>query len=334
MTDCIPKHRMLNTFAATFVGSLALLAQPALASEGGTSVYLLGSGGPAAAVLPPVEGVFIDDTFYFYDGGISADRSLVVGGNVVLGLDATIAAQFTTVLWVPSTNFLGGTIAVGGALPVAAPIVDASAVLSGPNGQVIEASRHDSTLTIGDPLVTASLGWTWDKFHLTASGLVNIPVGHYREDQLANISFHRWAADASLAASWHDTESGWDVSAKAGVTFNGTNTYTDYNGGNDFHLEAAAEKTFSPKFSAGVLGYYYKQISADTGSGAVLGPNEGEVAALGVTAAYNTVLGRSPATFRVKVLQEFDATRRMEGTAAMVSLSLPLKMILPPHAAE
>lgn len=325
---------MLNVMAVAALSGLAFLSQPANAAEGGSSVYLLGSGGPEAAVLPPVEGLFLDNTYYYYDGDIAADRSLVVGGKVVLGFDATIVAQFTTALWVPSTNFLGGTVALGLALPIGAPMVDASAVLSGPRGQVLEVSRPDSTLTVGDPLATAELGWKWDNLHVTASTLVNVPVGHYREDQLANLSFHRWAADVSLAASWHDTKSGWDVSAKAGVTFNGTNRYTDYDSGNEFHVEAAIEKTFSPKFSAGVQGYYYNQISADSGPGAVLGPNEGEVTGVGVTAAYNTVMGRSPATFRVRAFKEFDAKRRLEGSAVMVSLSLPLKMIMPPHGAE
>lgn len=307
-------------------------SQTASASEGGASIYLLGSGGPATAVQPPVEGFFIDDTMFFYGGDIDADKSLVVGGNVALGLDTFIAAQFTTLVWVPSTNFLGGTLAVGGTLPVAAPFVNASVAVEGPGGQSIVRSRSDNTLTIGDPIANASLGWKWDKFHLQASGFVNIPVGHYREGELANISFHRWAGDASLAASWHDTDSGWDISAKAGVTFNGLNKATQYNSGNDLHIEAAAEKTFSEKFSAGILGYYYNQISGDTGEGAVLGPNKGRVAAIGATAAYNLVLGRSPASVRVRVFQEFDARRRTEGTSGMISLSLPLK-VFPPATA-
>jgi hypothetical protein len=87
------------------------------------------------------------------------------------------------------------------------------------------------------------MGWKRGKVHFTVSGLVNIPVGYYREDQLANLSFHRWAGDLSTAVSWHDDESGWDVSGKAGVTFNGKNDYTDYNSGNDFHVEGAVEKT-------------------------------------------------------------------------------------------
>jgi hypothetical protein len=334
MTVLKPLRRQLGLIAPLLGGSLALLASPASATEGGASVYLLGSGGPAAAVLPPVEGVYLDNMFYFYDGDISADRSLVLGGNVAAGIDIFLAAEFSTFLWVPSTNFLGGTFAIGGAVPIGAPIVDAQAILTGPLGNQRSVSVHDGTLTLGDPIVMASLGWKWDKVHVTLSGLVNIPIGDYREGELANIAFHRWAEDVSLAASWHDPESGWDISAKAGVTFNGRNEETDYNSGNDFHLEAAIEKTFSPEFSAGVLGYYYKQISADTGSGAVLGPNEGEVTALGVTAAYNTKLGRSPATIRVRVMEEFDTTRRFDGTVGMVSLTIPLKMNLPPHAGQ
>lgn len=310
---------------------LALSVQPAAASEGGASVYLLGSGGPGAAVLPPVEGVFLDNTFYFYDASISAERPLVVGGNVVAGLDVFLAAEFSTFLWVPTTNFAGGTLAIGAAVPIGAPIIDVSAVLTGPQGGQLAVSRHDATLALGDPIVTAMLGWQDGNLHVTASGLVNIPVGHYREGELANIAFHRWAGDVSVAATWHDKESGWDVSGKMGFTFNGNNDYTNYNTGDEFHLEAAVEKTFSPKFSAGVLGYYYKQLSGDTGEGAVLGPNEGEVAAVGATAAFNTVLGRSPATVRFRLLQEFGAERRPEGTAAFVSLTLPLSMKLPPH---
>ncbi len=334
MTVLHSKRGRIAALAPLATAILFAGSEPVRATEGGASIYLLGSGGANAAVQPPVEGVYVDSSYYFYDGSISADKSLVVGGKVAAGLDSVIVAQFVTLLWVPSTKFLGGTLAVGPAIPVAAPMVSADVSLTGPLGNTITRSVRDSTLTVGDPLMTASLGWTWDRLHVTASSFVNIPVGHYREDQLANIAFHRWAGDFSLAASWHDTKSGWDFSAKTGVTINGKNDYTDYNSGNDLHVEAAVEKTFSPKFSAGVQGYYYKQISADTGAGALLGPNEGEVAALGGTLAYNTVLGRSPTTFRLRVLQEFDATRRQEGTVAMVSVTVPLKMNLPPSAAQ
>jgi hypothetical protein len=301
-------------------GSLAIAlaavvgATPAAASEGGASLYLLGSGGPGAAVLPPVEGVFFDNTFYYYDGDAEASRQFVIGGNLVAGLDAAIVADFVTALWVPSTNFLGGTLAIGAALPAGVPDVTVNAVLTGPLGNSVGVSRKDDAFIIGDPLVLAELGWNvGGNSHVALSTMVNVPIGEYREDQLANLAFHRWAVDASLAGTWHDPELGWDVSGKAGVTFNGTNDFTDYDTGTEMHFEASVEKIFSPKFSAGLQAYRFVQISDDSGAGAALGPFKGRVTGVGA-------------------FHEFDAVNRLEGTSVMLSLTVPLSMKLPPGA--
>jgi hypothetical protein len=252
---------------------------------------------------------------------------------VVAGVDATIAANFATVLAVPTTNFLGGTLMIGGTLPVGAPILGVDAILTGPLGNRFSVSRHDSDIIVGDPVMNAALGWKSGNMHIQASTMVNIPVGTYRENQLANIAFHRWAVDGSLAVSWNDPKIGWDISGKTGVTMNGRNDVTDYDTGTEFHLEGSVEKTFSPKFSAGVQGYYFKQLTADTGSGAKLGPFEGEVIGLGISASAHVMLGRSPSTVRAQVFKEFDATNRLEGESLMLTLSLPLNMKMPPGAA-
>src|ERR1700677_3271431 len=93
----------------------------ARAVEGGASLYLLGSGGPQTAVLPPVQGIFFDNQVYVYDGSASARKDFVVGGHVVAGLDAHIAADFPAVLWVPTTNFAGGVLAIGALAPFGEP---------------------------------------------------------------------------------------------------------------------------------------------------------------------------------------------------------------------
>jgi len=317
----------------TLALAAALGAPPALASEGGASLYLLGSGGPGAAVLPPVEGVFFDSTFYWYDGNAEATRQFVVGGDLVAGLDATIVADFLTGLWVPSTDMLGGTLAIGATVPLGVPDVRASAVLTGPGGGTIGVSREDDAFVIGDPVINAQLGWNLGgNSHLALSTMINVPIGMYREDQLANLAFHRWAVDASLAGTWRDPQLGWDISGKVGVTFNGTNGYTDYDTGTEAHFEASIERMFSPQFSAGVQAYRFVQLTGDSGTGAVLGPNEGRVTGLGVTAAYGFPLGKMPATARVRVFEEFDAVRRLDGTSVMLSLTVPLSMKLPPGA--
>jgi hypothetical protein len=316
--------------AAVLAGAAG--AQQAHASEGGASFYLLGSGGPGAAIMPPLKGVFLDNEVYYYSGSAKGGKAFTVGGNVVAGLDATIVADFATFVWVPTTDFAGGTLALGGAVPFGEPDVDVSAVISGPRGGQVGLSASDSKFVVGDPIATAMLGWKNGDVHIQASTVVNIPIGDYREGQLANLAFHRWAGDASLAATWHDEKSGWDVTTKAGFTFNGKNDDTDYKTGTEFHIEGAVEKKLSPKWSAGLQGYYFGQVSGDSGAGATLGPFKGRVAGAGATVAYSFLMGKMPATLRVRALTEFDARNRLEGDSVWLGLSVPLSLRLPPGA--
>lgn len=318
--------RSAGLLSACVVAGIAGAAQ---AAEGGATIYLLGSGGPGAAVLPPIEGVFFDNTIYTYRGSLGAGKALPLGGQIVADIDGEIIADFATVLWTPTTDFAGGVLGVGLALPVGQVSVDARATLTGPLGGQVGAGAFDKALTVGDPIVTAMLGWTSGKWHLQASTMVNVPIGDYREDELANLAFHRWAGDLSLAITWLDEKAGWDVSAKTGFTFNGENEHTDYKSGTDWHLEASVEKKFGPQWSLGVQSYYYKQISGDSGAGATLGAFKGEVTGVGLTGAHNFRLGSRPATLRLRAMTEFDAVNRMEGDSIFIDFTIPLSMKLP-----
>jgi hypothetical protein len=331
-------QRFSRRLAGLLGGGVALVAAlpapPAQASEGGASFYLLGSGGPEAAVLPPIPGVFLGNTAFYYHGSAGADREFVIGGNVVAGLRATIAADFPTVLWVPTTNLGGATLAFGLIVPFGEPSVDVSALLTGPRGRTFGVSRGDSYFVFGDPALLGEAGWKFGKTSIAVSTLLNIPMGDYRAGQLANLAFHRWAGDLSLAATWHDPQSGWDVSGKFGFTFNGTNQFNDYTTGTESHYEASIEKAFSPKFSAGFQAYYFYQLTGDSGAGAKLGAFEGRVLGIGGQAAYNfKIAGKIPATLRLHGTTEFDATNRLEGHTIWLDFSMPLYVRLPPGAA-
>ncbi len=325
----VAARHLAGGLTAGLVLALAAGAHQAQASEGGASLYLLGSGGPGNAIMPPLKGVFFDNQVYYYKGSGSADKQFVVGGNVVSGLDAKILADFATVLWVPTTDLHGVTVAFGAALPVGEPDVDVNVLLTGPRGNQVGVSASDSAFVVGDPIATAMLGWKTGDVHVQVSTMLNVPIGDYRKDELANLAFHRWAFDSSLALSWHDAKSGWDVSGKGGLTFNGENTYTDYKTGTELHLEAAVEKTFSPQWSAGLQGYYFKQVSADRGLGAKLGPFQGEASGIGATAAYNFKIGHMPATLRARAFSEFNVSNRLEGDSFWLGLSVPLSLKMP-----
>lgn len=310
--------------AATAAAFGLLAAGEASATEGGASLYLLGTGGPGAAILPPIEGVFLQNTLYHYDGKAQRDRQFLVGGNLVGGLKANINADFATAIWVPTTNVLGGaTLAWGLIVPAGVPAVDVDVVVAGPRGRTIAISRDEDRFTVGDPVLMSALSWKRGDVWIQTEALLNVPIGDYRAGHLSNLSFNRLALDTSLAVTWK--KSGWDVSGKTGVTFNGSNPSTDYNTGNEWHLEGSIEKALSPAWSLGVQAYYFDQISGDSGSGALLGDFKGQVTGIGATAAYNfKIAGKIPATLRLHGFKEMDAKNRLEGNSVFLDFSMPL----------
>ena len=97
-------------------------------------------------------------------------------------------------------------------------------VIAGPRGREIGIAASDSAFVVADPVLTGRLGWkSGAQGDIQASTTLNVPAGQYREGDLANLAFHRWADDLSLAATSRDPASGWDVTGKLGVTFNGKN---------------------------------------------------------------------------------------------------------------
>ena len=214
-------------------------------------------------------------------------------------------------LWTPTTDLGGATVALGAAIPFGRPDVTVSAVISGPFGQV-GVRRTDDAFVVGDPILLGMVGVRQGDLHVQASTMINVPVGDYREGKLANLAFHRWAVDFSLAATWHDEASGWDVSGKAGVTFNGENEETDYNSGTELHFEASLERTFSKAWSAGLQAYHLTQVTGDAGAGARLGDFRGEVTGVGANVSYRFQLGRAPIALRFRAFSEFDAVNRLD----------------------
>ena len=299
------------------------------ASEKGTSVYLLGSGGPGTAIMPPAKGVFLANTTYFLSGEARAERLLPVGGSVVAGLNATVLADFPTLLWVPSTDIAGGTLALGLTTPIGRPDVTVEAVVSGPLGGAAGASLSDDAVVLGDPILTAMLGWNSGNYHVQASAMVNAPIGRYRDDALANLAFNRWAVDTSLAVTWRRPDGRWDISGKTGLTFNGKNDRTDYETGTEWHAEASIERVLSPSFSAGVQAYHFRQLTGDSGPGATLGAFKGAATGVGVTAAWNFQMAERPATVRLRAFTEFDVTNRMDSDSVFIDFSIPLVIRAP-----
>jgi len=317
------RFRMFLAGGAAMLPLLALPTGSALATEGATNFYLLGQRGQGAAVLPPVEGVFFALPNYFYSGDQSGGRSLELGGTIATGVDADVFLTLPSAIWVTPIDILGGDLAFNATLVYGNADISARSVLTFPNiGGNVDLS--DDQWAVGDPVVGAAIGWHGDNHHYLLAANVNIPAGDYDKGRLANVSINRWASDLTAAGTWLFADKAFELSAAAGFTFNGENDDTDYDSGNEMHVEGAAFYQLTPAISVGLNGFYYKQVSGDSGSGARLGDFKGRVAGIGPGATFNFQVGPAPVTVNLRYISEFEAEKRLEGDIAWLTVALPL----------
>jgi len=318
---------MVNRFCAA-LGSAALLllgfgGQRAEAAEGAIGAYLLGTRGPMAGFTPP-EGIYFQDYTYLYSGSIGGGRSIASGGLLAANISAKTWLNLPTFLWVTPLKVLGGDFAVSVTAPFGGPRVDATLEVNSPRLGPLGARVSDYEPNLSDIFVNTFVGWHAGNFHWQVGAAGVIPSGTYTDGSLSNASLNRPAVDTFGALTWLDPTIGVDLSASAGFTFNLPNTATNYRTGDEFHVEWAASKFLTREFTVGFVGYYYQQITGDSGSGARLGAFEGRVVAAGGTAGYTFTAGQIPIATRVTIFQEVDAQNRMQGTVGYFSVSLPL----------
>jgi hypothetical protein len=75
-----------------------------------------------------------------------------------------------------------------------------------------------------------------------------------------------------------------------------------------------------------VNGYYYDQVTGDSGSGAGLGSFKGRVVAIGPVMNLNFQVGKIPVSANLKYFREFDVENRLEGDAGYFTLTMPLSI--------
>ncbi len=299
--------------------STAMFAVPAQAVEGGSSFYLLGSKTTMGGYMPP-PGVYGAIQNYVYSG--SADIDFQTGGvELSGGVDADAYVALPTALWVLDTDIFGGDLAFSLTTPFGGKWLDVG-ILTGLHGIELNAQRDN--FAFGDPVLGTSLGWHDGNLHYTIGSLINVPIGQWERGNPVNMGFNRWAIDTTAAITYLNSQTGVELSGAAGITYNFENPDTDYKSGTEFHAEAAAMMHLSPSFSIGVNGYAYKQITGDSGSGALLGDFKGQVLAFGPAMDYTFHIGHTPVVTNFRYFYEFDVENRLHGHAGFFNIVIPL----------
>ena len=299
--------------AATLLSILLLLGYSRLcgAAEGASSNYFPGTYGDYAAAVAPEPGWLLLDYNLFYTAEV--DRA-VLQGRETTELDVFSYVNMPALLYTFEEPVAGARFSMGVFLPVGVVNLEATLPLLGVDEDASETNIGDANL------LPASLYWNTGNWHVNLYELVIAPTGQYDVDNAVNLGRNYWSFDSVLGMTYLDQERGRDFSIVAGYMINGENDDTDYQTGDEFHVDWMLNQFFSERFALGVHGYYYKQVEGDSGDGAILGNFKGESVGIGPSFLWTPAAGDGKFSITGTWLHDLDATNRLESDYGVVTL--------------
>lgn len=292
---------------------LFLLPQAALATEGGGSYYFPGTSVTFGSGISPPPGFMLVDQLLFYSGEV--DKA-VFGGRVRLGVDASAFYNYLGCFYAFEKPVLGGRLQIGAAVPVGWVDFEGQASI----GQDFRRGTDDDS-GLGDVLLTAALYWKGKgNLHYKLSESVFVPTGSYSDSEgtLANVGRNYWGFDTTFTVTWMNMETGREFVIAPGILFNTENSDTDYQSGTEFHLDVALNQYLAQNLAVGLHGYYYRQLSGDSGSGAKLGDFKGESYGIGPALFWSPKVENGKLSVMLKWLHDFHNENRLDGDYAQL----------------
>ena len=299
-----------------------ILSPPAVvADEGGESFWLPGQYGSLAAV-PADPGWSLALVYYHASTDGGGNEEFQKGKNLTLGVDVSENLLFPTLSYVFRTSVFGGQASVAVASNWGNVSVGVDAILTSLDGEVLFESQSDSHTAFGDLFPQASLRWKKGRQNFMVYTMAGVPVSSYDAKRLANLGLNHWAVDLGSAYTYLNMKSGHEFSATLGLTYNFENHTTNYKNGIDAHLDWGASQFLSEKFQVGLVGYFYYQLTPDSGSGAVLGDFKSHVNGIGSQISYLSKIWGMDSYLNLKGYTEFGAKNRPEGWSGWLTWSI------------
>lgn len=142
---------------------------------------------------------------------------------------------------------------------------------------------HNQSTTIaglGDGIfIPGLLNWNFGQFRVSAAFSFYAPTGQYDPTRIISTGLNRWAFEPDVGLTWMD--SGREDLVVRRPYRQHQNTADHYQSGQEFHADFGLAQHFANGFLFGMSGYAFQQTTADSGSGALMGPFKGRVIGLG-----------------------------------------------------
>lgn len=297
------------TFLASIIACTALSA---FAEEGGSGHYMPGS------MSSFMDGVPAEPTFITrlnvidYQGNY--EHSLPFSGLEASNVDVSSQAIALTMLYRPQID-LGTNWSY--AFSATIPFVDMK-VTADVTGLENDFAKTDTAQGLGDiVLMPLMLNQNInDDLNINYRVALYAPTGNYEVGSLANTGKNFWTVEPTIAAVYLGQKNGIEASLFAGVDFNQENDDTDYKSGIQAHLEGTLAQHFplwGGLASGGISGFYYNQITGDSGDGANFGDFKARSVGAGPVMSFVKKAGDSDILAELKWLHEFSTAKRVQG---------------------
>jgi len=327
---------------ALTIAALGLCPEIARADEGGVSFWVPGFFGSLAAT-PQQPGWSLANIYYHTSVSAGADvarareftlgrvpANLTVNANLNLNVNAIGNLGFVLPSYVFATPVLGGQASVS--LLAAYGVVGTSlagtlsGVVTTPFGGSVPFARSDTisdtTWGFGDLAPVFQLKWNSGVNNYMTYIMGDIPVGAYQSTRLSNIGIGHGAIDVGGGYTYFDPKTGHELSGVLGFTYNFINDSTQYQNGLDLHFDWGASQFLSKEVMVGLVGYIYKEIGCDSGSGDRVGCFQSQVVGVGPQIGFLFPVGDMQGYVNVKAYGEFAAENRPAGFNTWITFSI------------
>jgi len=321
----------------------ASMTSAARADEGGVSFWVPGFFGSLAAT-PQQPGWSMADIYYHTSVSAGADVAFSrefatsrlptnltanLNASANLSLRATGDLGLAIPSYVFATPVLGGQAALALVTSYGRVGTSLAGTLAGtlttPFGTVPfmrSDSIFESVTGFGDLIPQFSLRWNSGVNNFMTYVTGDIPVGAYNSASIANIGIGHGAFDAGGGYTYFNPQTGREFSGVLGFTYNFLNTATQYQNGVDMHFDWGASQFLSKQVMVGLVGYAYKEVGCDSGSGDRVGCFQSQVLGIGPQIGYLFPIGTMQGYLNLKAYGEFDGANRPTGWNAWLTFSI------------
>lgn len=270
------------------------------ATEGGGGAYPNGTESFLVGAMPPPGNYLVSYNQFYHADKFKNDHPAFDN------FDVTSRAHILRGIHISDKKFLGANWGMHAFLVYA----DVDLELGGAEDRLKGAGD-----LIVDPFL---LGWHSGNWHWATGLELVLPVGAYDKRRLVNVG-RNYATVQPVFAFTYLNPQGYELSMKWMFDYNFKNDDTDYRSGNEAHVDFIVAKHWGP-LAVGVGGYAYRQVTGDSGSGAVLGDFKGRAYSLGPQLRYQF----DQFSVTAKYQQEFDVVNKPEGNKFALDFAFSL----------